>query len=342
MSEQIKYMTIRELAEKIRAHELTCLAVATEFLSVISKKADLNAIIYCSPANVLHEAALLDAEAENNRFRGALHGVPIMLKDNIHMAGVANTAGTAALKNFVPVEDAACVSILRRAGCILIAKNNLHELASGVTTDNYTFGRCENPHDADYSAGGSSGGTGCAVAAHMAPAGLATDTAGSIRIPASVNGVCGFRPSTGRYANEGVTPISRVRDTVGSLATTVDDLILLDEVLTGGCCLKTEFGLQSLDKVRLGVSRDALCGELDDEVRRAFNRALECLQGAGVELVDVDFGEVKRLTDDCSSLINFYGARVDIDKFDFLILFIISVTGDFDGYLSYDGNHDGS
>jgi Asp-tRNA(Asn)/Glu-tRNA(Gln) amidotransferase A subunit family amidase len=312
VEEQIKNLTVKELAEKIRLGEYSCVRVATEFLDVISKRQDLNAIIYCNPEAVVREASILDQEAQRGRFRGPLHGVPIMIKDNIHIRGVPNTAGTRCMKNFVPSQDATSVQRLREAGCIMIAKNNLHELASGVTSDNPAFGRVHNPFDSEYSAGGSSGGTGCAVAAKMSPAGLGTDTAGSVRIPASVNGICGFRPTNGRYPSEGITPISHLRDTVGTLAATVDDLILLDEVLSEE---KFECELENLEGIRLGISRDIQCAGLASDVCLAFESALECLRHAGVDLIEVDYKSVQKHTDDCNSVINFYGARVDVDLY---------------------------
>jgi Asp-tRNA(Asn)/Glu-tRNA(Gln) amidotransferase A subunit family amidase len=141
-----------------------------------------------------------------------------------------NTAGTVALKEFIPDRDATSVSRLRNAGGLIISKTNLHEFAFGVTSDNKGFGRVGNAHDSNYSAGGSSGGTGAAVGAHIAPTGLGSDTGGSVRIPASVNDIVGLRPTLGRYPNDAVTPVCHSRDTIGPMAHTVEDLIILDEI----------------------------------------------------------------------------------------------------------------
>ena len=169
-------LSVKTLAERIRKRELTCVEVATAFLDVIEQKKHLNANIYVNRERALDEAALMDKEADAGSFRGDFHGVPISIKDNIHIKGIPNTAGSPALRDFVPSEDAACITLLRQAGFLFIAKNNMHEMAFGMTSDNKEFGRVGNVHDPEYSAGGSSGGTGAAVASHMSPAGIGTDT----------------------------------------------------------------------------------------------------------------------------------------------------------------------
>lgn len=159
---------------------------------------------------------------------GPLAGIPIGVKDNIDVAGFATTGGSPALKDYRPGADAPAVTALRQAGAILCCKLNMHELAFGVTTDNATFGRVFNPFDNDRTAGGSSGGSGAAVARGIVPVALGTDTGGSVRIPASFCGVAGFRPSTGRYPTGGVLPLSQMRDTIGVIAATVADLCEVD------------------------------------------------------------------------------------------------------------------
>lgn len=181
--------------------------------------------------------ALLQAAADLERTpvdeRGPLHGVPIGIKDNIDVSGFATTAGCPAMPRRPPRRDAPVVRRLRAAGALIAAKTAMHELGLGVTSVNSWSEPVRNPHNADLVAGGSSGGSAAAVAAGILPLALGTDTGGSIRIPAALCGVVGFRPTTGRWPLDGVVPISCTRDVVGPIAPTVAMCALADEVVCG-------------------------------------------------------------------------------------------------------------
>src|SRR5208282_2369790 len=164
-----------------------------------------------------------------NRDRGPLHGIPISLKDNICTAGTRTTAGSKILKDFIPKEDAAVVAQLKNAGAVLLGKTNLHEFAYGVTSNNPHFGAVHNPWDLSRIPGGSSGGSAAAVAAGLCYGSIGTDTGGSIRIPATLCGIVGLKPTLGRVSVEGVIPLSPKLDCVGPLARTVHDAALLLE-----------------------------------------------------------------------------------------------------------------
>ncbi len=245
----------------------------------------LNAFITLDPPRV-HEAA---READRRRASGAelgpLHGLPIPVKDSVNTRDYPTTGGTPALRNFTASEDAKLVQMLVAAGAIVLGKTNIHELSFGWTSNNLAFGAVHNPYDVSRIPGGSSGGTAAAVAAGMAPLGIAEDTQGSIRVPAALCGICGFRPTTHRYPNDGVMPITPLFDQVGPHARTVSDLILFDSVITGEGAASEPASLQG---VRLGVAREYYFDSLDSEVERVINETLRKLTDAGAVLVEAD------------------------------------------------------
>lgn len=185
----------------------------------------INAMIRLNP-NALAEAEALDRERALRGPRGPLHGIPVILKDNYDLAGMPTTAGSLGLAGLMPPDDATQVRMLREAGAVFIGKANLHELASGISTIASLGGQTLNPYDLARNPGGSSGGTGAAVAASFAALGWGTDTCGSIRIPASHNNLAGLRPTKGLSSIDGILPLAHSQDTGGPLARTVRDLAI--------------------------------------------------------------------------------------------------------------------
>ena len=202
-----KRMTISELAPRIARGELSPVDLVRGCLSRIAARPELNAFV-----TVLADRALADAEAaaqdiSRGRYRGPLHGIPVSIKDLVHVAGVPTTSGSA-IPPLHPVEDAPVVRRLREAGAIIIGKTNLHEFAFGTTSEESAFGPVRNPYDTSRSAGGSSGGAAVALVEGMCFGSIGTDTGGSIRIPAAACGVVGLKPTYGELPCEGVVPLS--------------------------------------------------------------------------------------------------------------------------------------
>ncbi|MFI5312513.1 MAG: amidase family protein, partial [Gemmatimonadales bacterium] len=185
----------------------------------------LNAMIRLNP-NARRDAAILDSERRSGRLRGPLHGIPVILKDNYGTTDLATTAGSIALAGFVPSADAFQVRKLREAGAVILGKSNMHELASGITSISSMGGQTCNPYDPDRNPGGSSGGSGAAVAASFAAIAWGSDTCGSIRIPSASNNLFGLRPTKGLSSIDGIIPLSHSQDVGGPLARTVTDLAI--------------------------------------------------------------------------------------------------------------------
>jgi Asp-tRNA(Asn)/Glu-tRNA(Gln) amidotransferase A subunit family amidase len=273
---------------------------------------ELNAFISFEPQRVLEQARECDVQRRKGAPMGPLFGLPVPIKDSVNTRDYATSAGTPALKDFRPAEDAPAVSLLKAAGALLLGKTNLHELSYGWTSDNQAFGAVHNPYDPQRIPGGSSGGSAAAVAARMAPAAIAEDTEGSIRIPAAYCGLAGFRPTTGRYPTRGCVPISPLFDQIGPLARTVNDLIRFDAVLSGDA---TPLPPKSLRGVRFGVVRDFFYRGLDPEIERLTDRALARLKGAGAVLVEGTLPGLAALLERTTLPVQSHDVRLELTRY---------------------------
>jgi len=230
-----EFASIEQLSALFHRRELSPVEVTTLLFERISQlNVQLNAYI-----SVTREGALVAARASEVRYRrgtarGPLDGIPIAIKDNIYTRGVRTTAGSKFLSDFIPDRDATVVERLRRAGAVILGKTNLHEFAYGVTSENPHYGAVRNPWDLSRICGGSSGGSAAAVAAGLCIAALGTDTGGSVRIPSSLCGVVGLKPTFGRVSCYGTVPLAPSFDHVGAIARTVGDAALLLGVMAGG------------------------------------------------------------------------------------------------------------
>jgi amidase len=273
----------------------------------------LNAISVVND-KALDEAATTDGERRSGALRGLLHGIPIIVKDNYETAGLQTAAGSSALVGWVPPSDSTLVKKLRAAGAIVIAKSNMHEFAYGITNVGSLFGATRNPYALGRNPGGSSGGTGAAIAANFAAVGMGSDTCGSIRIPASHNSLVGLRGTQGLASRSGIIPLSSTQDIGGPIARTVTDIAVVLDVVAGydradpqtaaslGNVPKsyTDFlQLSGLRGARIGLLNDLLGSAPEDmEVGTVVRAAVAEMKWQGAEISEVNIDGLAALVTD--------------------------------------------
>ncbi len=233
-SAEFLQLGITEALRRIRARQLSPVELTSVYLERITQlNSTLNIYLTVMAEEALAMAKSAEQQVRQGKFLGPLHGIPIALKDNCDVVGARMTAGAKFLHDNVAVTDSEVAARLRRAGAIILGKTHMHEWAIGATTRNPHFGPCRNPWDPSRVPGGSSGGSGAAIAADMALATIGTDTGGSVRIPAALNGISGIRPTVGRVSIRGVIPVSWTFDTIGPMARRAEDVAHLLQVVAG-------------------------------------------------------------------------------------------------------------
>lgn len=280
----------------------------------------LNAVTHFDASYLQAEAEKLATLSDTEKATRPLYGIPFIVKDNIDTKSMPSSAGTPALKGKTPPQNAPAIDRLLQAGAILAGKTNMHELAFGITSNNPTFGPVRNPYQLDKIAGGSSGGTAAAIAAGLTEIGLGTDTGGSIRIPAALCGIIGFRPTIDRYDNRGVLPLSHTRDTIGLMAKQIDLLARFDSVLANA---PTGQGAQETDTIeakdpaqlRLGVPHAYFHDILDDQTAACFDQVKARLEAAQVTLIAAELDNVAGLNEAVSFPIVLYEVMQDLPAY---------------------------
>ena len=304
--------SITELQAAMAAGRTTSVALLNAYLARIAAYDHagpaLNTMIRLNP-QARADAAAMDAERRAGRVRGPMHGIPIILKDNYDTQGLATSAGSLALASHIPAADAFVVKKLRDAGAVIIGKSNLHELASGITTISSLGGQTLNPYNPDRCPGGSSGGTGAAVAASFGAIGWGTDTCGSIRIPSAFASLYGLRPTQGLFSRDGIVPLSLTQDVPGPLARTVTDLAIgLDvtvgpdtndpatQVTEGRPLPRFQDALDpnALRGARIGIFRPYFRGG-EGDVKDTVRSAARAMAAMGAEVVEVDMPDFDAL-----------------------------------------------
>ncbi|MBR0712632.1 indoleacetamide hydrolase [Bradyrhizobium liaoningense] len=304
-------LTMTQAAADLCAGKITSKALTSAAIARAKASANLNAFVTLDEAGAMKAAEAFDGR----RKKGAcppLGGVPIVIKDNIEVAGLPASAGTPVLKAFVPKQDAPVAAKLRAAGAVIIGKTNMHELAFGISGYNSAFESgseigVRNAYDASKIAGGSSSGTGAAIGARIVTAGLGTDTGGSVRVPCSFNGCASLRPTVGRYPQAGIAPISHTRDTAGPMAATMTDVAALDRVIAGGGAIAPA----DLKQVRLGVEKSMLAN-LDGDTDAAFRAAIDRLKSQGVTVIDIEMPQLAETNGKVSFPVAIYEANDDM------------------------------
>ncbi|MEM1357549.1 MAG: amidase family protein [Bacteroidota bacterium] len=311
---QLSELSIADIHAAYQAGEYTSEALVSAYFQQMDSLDDqLNAITYRNP-KALETARNLDAEFAKTGTLRPLHGIPLLVKDNINTAGMPTTAGALALQDFVPEADAFIIKQLREAGAILIAKTNMAEWAfSAKHTDSSTGGTTRNPYGLDHVPAGSSGGTAAGVAANLATVGLGTDTGNSIRGPSSHNALVGFRTSLGLISREGIVPLYLRNDVVGPMCRTVSDATRVMQAMVGydpadpitsqgkgqAPANYLDFlDAEGLQGARIGVLRELSEVDPHPEIATLFNRAVTDLEQLGATVIDPleipNFAELRR------------------------------------------------
>jgi aspartyl-tRNA(Asn)/glutamyl-tRNA(Gln) amidotransferase subunit A len=297
--DELTRLSIAEAADRIRRREISPVELTRAYLDRIERlDRDFRAYITLLPAEALAAAAAAEQAVGRGEYRGPLHGIPIALKDLVLTRGIRTTCGSQILKDWVPETDATVYRRLMEAGAILLGKLNMHEFAYGPTGVNPHYGTPRNPWGSDRMPGGSSSGSGVAVGANLCAGGLGTDSGGSIRIPASLCGIVGLKPTYGRVSRAGVLPLAWSLDHVGPMTRTVTDAALLLQALAGrdpadpstadvpvpDYRAALSGGVRGL---RLGMPKTAFFDKLDAEVRSAVLAAAQALEGLGVGVEEI-------------------------------------------------------
>ena len=298
---ELCFMSAGELSTLVESKQLSPVEIADAHLARIeATEPVLNSFITLLPEEARASARRAETDIQRGNYRGKLHGIPVALKDLYNTAGVRTTSGSKLFDNFIPEEDCTVAAKFREAGAILLGKLNLHQFAYGPTGENPDYGHMHNPWDPNLVAGGSSGGSGSATAAGQCTITTGSDTGGSIRIPASLCGIVGLKPTYGLVSRHGLTPLSWSMDHPGPMVRTVEDAALVMNAIAG----HDPKDLASVDLpasdytsgltgevcgLRIGIPREYFDAPLDPLVGEAVRDAVSLLEQMGAVVTEVSF-----------------------------------------------------
>lgn len=291
------FLSIGELAKELRQGDLSPVELTQAYLNRIEKiDPRLNSYLTVTAEGALQAAGTAEKDLRRGEYTGALHGIPLAYKDIFFTRGVKTTCASKVLKDFLPDYDATVIKRLQAAGSVMLGKLNMNEFAT--VSPSAFFGPVQNPWNSEHGSGGSSSGSGAAVAAGLCAGSLGTDTAGSIRIPASFCGIVGLKPTYGRVSLNGVIPLSWSLDHAGPMTRTVEDAALMLQAIAGydpqdlasGETAISDYTAGLTGDIRgllLGVPRSFFPDLTDPEVKQAFALAVKVLEGLGARIEEV-------------------------------------------------------
>ena len=301
---ELTSLNLHQAAELLKTRQISPVELTQAHLNrILQLDLRLNCFITLTPELALQQARQAELEILQGNYRGVLHGIPLALKDLYETQGIRTTAGSAFFADYIPEVDAAVVQKLKEAGCVLLGKLNMHEIALGLTNENPHYGDCCNPWDVTRITGGSSGGNAAALAAGLCMGALGSDTGGSIRIPASLCGVVGLKPTYGRVSLRGLIPLSWNLDHAGPMARCVQDVALLLQVIAGydpqdawSVNMPMEDYLSELAegvrgwRIALAANEYFTDAEVvDGNVLESINRAAQVFENLGAQVEQVPF-----------------------------------------------------
>jgi aspartyl-tRNA(Asn)/glutamyl-tRNA(Gln) amidotransferase subunit A len=301
-------LTIAEASRRIARKEISPVELTREALTRIARlNPALNAFVTVLDEPAMAAAGIAEREILSGRRRGPLHGIPIALKDLCATKDIRTTSGSKIFQDHVPTADATVASRLAMAGAILVGKLHMNEFAYGPDGDNLHYGRARNPWNPTRITGGSSSGSGAAVAASLCLGALGTDTGGSIRIPASLCGITGLKPTYGRVSRHGITPLCWSLDHAGPMAKTVEDVALLLQAMAGYDAQDPSTVQRPVPDyashldgdvrgLRVGIPRQYFYDTLDPEVEQAVRQAVAVIKGLGASIHEVSWPSLKFAT----------------------------------------------
>jgi aspartyl-tRNA(Asn)/glutamyl-tRNA(Gln) amidotransferase subunit A len=315
-SYNILNLTIKDLSKLISAREVSPVDLIEATLERIAKlNPTLNAFITVLEDSARRDAKNAELHIKEGKYKGPLHGIPISLKDLIYVKGVKSTSGSKILSNFIPDYDSTVVKKLKDAGAIIVGMNNTHEFACGITNINPHYGSSKNPWDINRMSGGSSGGSAVAVSAGMTPASIGTDTSGSIRVPSSLCGLFGLKPTYGRVSKYGVQELAPSIDHIGPIARSTWDIAAVLQTIAGYDKLDNstvdlpvpEFSKSILDgesmedkksnKFRVGIPLEFFFDLIDSRVMHTIEKFVDRLQGCGISTSPVHVEQTDKIFD---------------------------------------------